>query len=207
MSNCSVSIENLAEAESCANNMSGVNTLYFVRKKEVTAINALRPSSITSYSDRVIIGSSSMEGKAVTCPTGKGFASMYCADDLGELKYTIQGAMGSRSLKAELEVFHPSFKEKILGFLGTHLNEELLIVCLLNNGEYHMLGDKNRGAKIADSSEATSGKAVSDSNGATLHFEWNTPAPQIFYEGWDAEDSTNGLQFPSASSGGGSGVG
>lgn len=195
MSNCSVNIENIAEAESCANNMSGVNTLYFARKKDVVAINALRPASTATYSDRVVIGSSSMSGKAVTFATGKGFAKMYCSDDLGELKYVLQGPSGCRSMKAQLEIFHPGFKEKILGFLGSHLNEELIVVALLNNGEYHMLGDKNRGAKIADSTEATSGKAVSDPNGATIHFEWNTPAPQIFFEGWNAEDSENGLQM------------
>ena len=193
MSNCSVSIENIAESESCGNNMSGVNTLYFARKKDITAFNANRPATIATYADRVTIGSSTSTTKAFTMPTGKGFAKMYCADDLGELKYTLQGAVGSRSMKAELEVFHPSFKKQILGFLGSHLNEELVVVCLLNNGEYHMLGDAKRGAKIADNAEATSGKAVSDANGATLHFEWNTPAPQIFYDGWDAEDATKGL--------------
>ena len=198
--NCNISIENLSQAESCENNMSGVNTLYFIRKKDVTAINATRAASAATYTDKVTIGSNAMEGKAFTCPTNKGFAKMYCAEDLGELKYTLQGPAGSRSLKAELEVFHPSFKKKILGFLGSHINEELLVVASLNNDEQHLLGDMRRGCKIADSAEATSGKAATDSNGATLHFEWNTPAPQIFYDGWDPEDTTKGLPLLASAS-------
>ena len=184
---CNLSIENLAQAEACDNNMSGVTTLYFIPTEHVTAINAVRPATATSFEDYVVIGSSAMEGKAVIVATGKGFAKMYCADELGELKYTLQGASGSRSMKADLEVFHPGFKKKLLGFLATQANRELIVVCLLNNGEYHMLGDMRRGCKVDESSEATSGKATTDQNGATLHFVWNTPAPQILFDEFDPE--------------------
>lgn len=196
--NCQITIENLSQADSCANNMSGVNTIFFIRKNDVSEINATSAASPSTYADRVTIGSSAMETKAFSCPSGKGFAKMYCAEDLGELKYNMQGPVGSRSLKAELEVFHPAFKKKILGFLGSHINEELLVVAVLNNGENHLLGNMRRGCKIADSTEATSGKSVSDdANGATIHFTWNTPTPQIFFDGWDPEDDTNGLPLVS----------
>ncbi len=199
MSNtCNMSVANIPESDSCGNNMSGVNTLYFIPKSDITSINAQRPATITTYAERVVIGSSTMEGKAVTCPTGKGFGKMYCADDLGELVYTPQGQKGSRSFKAELEIFHPAFKKEILGFAATHNNQELILVCVLNNGEIHLLGDKRRGVTLADSTRLTSGKAVTDANGAECHFEWNTPAPQIFWDGFDPEDDTNGLPLVSA---------
>lgn len=194
MSNCSLTIESLANEEFCQNNMSGVKTMYICPKDDVTAINAVLAASKTSFADYVEIGSASMSGKAFTVATGKGFAKIYCAKDLGELKYTVQGSgVGSRSMKANLEVFHPNFKRKILGFLGTMMNQEVIIVAVLNNGDKHLLGDLDRGAEIADGVEATSGKAVTDQNGATLVFEWDTPMPQVFYEAWNPEDATNGL--------------
>jgi len=194
MSNCSLSIETLANDDFCQNNMSGVKTMYFIPKNDVTSINAVLAATKTTFADYVQIGSTSMEGKAFTVATNKGFAKLYCARDLGELKYAVQGAgVGSRSMKATLEVFHPNFKRKILGFLGTMINQEMIIVCVLNNGDIHLLGDLERGAQIADGVEATSGKAVTDQNGATLQFEYDTPMPQIFYPEWQPEDATNGL--------------
>lgn len=199
MSDCTLSIESLANTEFCQNNMSGVKTMYFIPKSDVTAINAVLATTKTSFTDYVQIGSQAMEGKAFTVATGKGFAKLYCAKDLGEIKYAVQGAgVGSRSLKATLEVFHPGMKRKLLGFLGTMINQELIIVAVQNNGEIHLMGDLERGAEIADGVEATSGKAVTDQNGATLQFEWDTPMPQVFYPEWSPEDSTNGLPMISA---------
>jgi len=194
---CNLSIENLGQSEACENNMSGVTTLYFIPKTDVTSINAVRAASPSTFEEYSTVGSSSMGGKAVVAATGKGFAKMYCADDLGELKYTVQGATGSRSLKADLEVFHPGFKRKLLGFVATQTNTEMIVVALMNNGEYHMLGDINRGCKFDDGLESTSGKAATDANGATMHFVWNTNYPQILYEGWDPTDETLGLPFVS----------
>lgn len=194
MSQCSLTIESLANEEFCQNNMSGVKTMYIIPKSDITAINAVLSNTKTTFTDYVELGSSAMEGKAFTVATGKGFAKIYCAKDLGELKYTVQGAaVGSRSMKANLEVFHPNFKRKILGFIGTMINQEVVIVAVLNNGDKHLLGDMERGAAIADGVEATSGKAVTDQNGATLVFEWDTPMPQIFYAEWNPEDTTHGL--------------
>lgn len=194
MSQCILSIESLANDEFCQNNMSGVKALYYIPKNDVTAINAVLSQTKTSFTEYVEIGSTAMAGQAFTCATGKGFAKLYCSKDLGELKYTVQGSgVGSRSMKAHLEVFHPNFKRKILGFLGTMINQELIIVAVMNNGDKHLLGDMERGAQIADGVEATSGKAVTDQNGATLQFEWDTPMPQIFYPEWSPEDANNGL--------------
>lgn len=192
--NCTLSVESLANSDFCQNNMSGVKTMYYIPKSDVTAINAVLAEIKTSFTDHVQIGSSAMEGKAFTVKTGKGFAKIYCTKDMGELKYTVQGAaVGSRSLKAHLEVFHPNMKKKLLGFLGTMINQELILIVIQNNGEIHLLGDLERGAEIADGVEATSGKEVTSQNGANLIFEWDTPMPQVFYPEWRPEDSTHGL--------------
>ena len=191
---CNLTIESLAASDLCENNMSGVKVMYFIPKDDVTAINVQRPATLAGFEDFVTLGDSQLADNAIEVGTGKGFAKLFCAKDLGELKYAAQGtSLGGRSLKATLEVFHPKFKKKLLGFLSVAINLELLIVVKLNNGEYHLLGDIDRGATLADGVEATSGKAVTDDNGATLNFEYDTPFAQIMYDGWDPTDATVGL--------------
>ena len=81
-------------------------------------------------------------------------------------------------MKANLEIFHPGFKPKLLGFIASVMNSETIILARLNNGDVHMLGDNDRGAEIGDSVEATSGKAVTDNNGATLSFVYEPRPPK-----------------------------
>lgn len=53
---------------------------------------------------------------------------------MGELKYTTQGTFGGKSMKANLEIFHPGFKPKLLGFIASVMNSETIILARLNNG-------------------------------------------------------------------------
>ena len=193
MSNCIRNISNVNAPGVCENNMPGVQRLLFIPRKDVESINAVAVTVPTNYGESVIIGSPAMVQKAITVKSGKEFAEIYSADEFGELIYTPQGQRGSRSFKAELEIFHPAFKADILGFVAVHNNQELLIVVELNNDQFHLLGTTRRGVRLADSTKVTSGKAVTDANGAECHFEWNTDAPQVFYEGWTPEDDTHGL--------------
>lgn len=193
--NCIYDIETIDMPDGCSCNMSGVQRLLFIPKKHVESINAIPSAMATSYEDHVTIGNPSLSQKAITVKSGKEFAELYCAEDLGELKYSLQGQRGSRSLLARLEVFHPSFKKKVLGFFGTGINEEFIIIALMLNGEWHLLGNSRRGAKMSDGSEATSGKAVTDPNGLTVVFEWTCRLPQVFFEGWDPNNETNGVEM------------
>ena len=59
------------------------------------------------------------------------------------------------------------------------MNSEVIILARLNNGDIHMLGDADRGAEIGDNVEASSGKAVTDNNGATS-FVYDTPTAQVY---------------------------
>ena len=112
----------------------------------------------------------------------KRFYHIYCSRDLGELKYTLQGPTGARSMKATLEIYHPGFKPKLLGMVSSTMNSELIILVRLNNGDIHLLGDKNRGVEYGDNPELSSGKAVTDNNGGTLNFVFDTPTAQIYVE-------------------------
>ena len=60
------------------------------------------------------------------------------------------------------------------------MNSELVILARLNNGDVHLLGDKNRGVEYGDNAELSSGKAATDNNGGTLNFVYDTPTVQIY---------------------------
>ncbi len=135
-----------------------------------------------------------MVQNAITVKSGKEFAEMYCADGLGELVYTPQGQHGSRSFKAELEIFHPGFKKQLLGCMAVAMNREYILVVGLSNGEWHLLGDTRRGARMTDNTKATSGKAVTDANGGELHFEYSCQHPRVFFVGWNPEDEAYGIE-------------
>ncbi|MCR4736567.1 MAG: hypothetical protein K5846_00220 [Bacteroidales bacterium] len=83
-------------------------------------------------------------------------------------------------LNANLEIFHPGFKPKLLGFIASVMNSEAIILARLNNGDIHMLRDADRDAEIGDNVEASSGKAVTDNNGATISFVYDTPTAQVY---------------------------
>ena len=189
---CAFTPENLAAAGYCQNNMSGVKRLYTCPLADITAQNIAKAATFSGPEDFVKLVTPTAE-KAYTCGTGKGFAKIYVGEDLGQLDYEVQGTKGCRSLKAKLNITHPGLSLKAIGTLTALLNVEIVAVAELNNGEYHFLGDLERGATIADDSAVNSGKAVADQNGVVFSIEWNTLAPCIADDAFSAEDATTGL--------------
>jgi len=170
---CSLEMEDLNMAANCGNNMSGVKNVYIAFKGDVATFPQL-PNVRENYEDFAIL-----EGN-ITMKGTKRFYHIYCSRDLGELKYTLQGPTGARSLKATLEIYHPGFKSKLLGLVSSTMNAELVVLARMNNGDVHLLGDKNRGVEYGDNAELSSGKAVTDNNGGTLNFIFDTPTAQIY---------------------------
>jgi len=170
---CSLEMEDLNMAASCANNMSGVKNVYIAFKDNIATFPQL-PNVREKFEDFAVL-----EG-AIAMKPQKRFYHIYCSRDLGELKYTLQGPTGARSMKATLEIYHPGFKSKLLGLVSSTMNSELVILARLNNGDVHLLGDKNRGVEYGDNAELSSGKAVTDNNGGTLNFVFDTPTAQIY---------------------------
>lgn len=197
MSNCTnITLAGLGRLQPCKTNLSGVKTMWIIPAADVLKINAVRAENISDLDDFCTIGSSALEGKAITCKEGKGFVKVFCADDMGELKYTSQGNMvGARSFKASLEIYNPGFRRRQLGFLSYFNNQEAIIVVLLNNGEYHLLGDTFKGALLASGNEAVSGKAATDDQGINPTFEFNTGFAQIFWDGFDPTDEQHGIDI------------
>ena len=176
---CALEMEDLNMLSSCGNKMSGVKNVYIAFKEDIETFPSL-PNVRESYNDFAVL-----EGNIVM-RTGKRFYHIYSSRDLGELKYTLQGPTGARSFKANLEIYHPGFKSKLLGLVSATMNSELLILARMNNGDVHLLGDKNRGVEYGDNAELSSGKAVTDNNGGTLNFVYDTPTAQIYAGNIDA---------------------
>lgn len=193
---CNLSISELSLPEFCENVTSGVRRLLFVPKDDIEAINAVISAQPNEMEDFVIVGNSAMTQRAITLKSGAEFGEIYAQRDLGELKYAVQGsAAGNRSFHVALEVHHPGFRRKMLGFLAIAANLEFVMLAQLSNGDWHLLGDIDRGATLADGTEATSGKAVTDQNGATMTFEYDCPLPRVMFAGWSPDDETYGVEM------------
>lgn len=189
-----ISLNGLDQLNPCDNNESGVKTAYFCPVKDILAINATHIPNPTSLDDFVTIGSSTLTRQAITCKPGKGFVKVYSADEMGELKYAQQGDIpGCRSWKGSLELFHPGFKRTAIGFMAYINNQDVVVVAKLNNGQYHLLGDIDRGAKLASGNEMTSGKEATSNNGINPVLEYNLGRQQIFWDGFDPNDPTTGI--------------
>ncbi len=191
--NCISQIENLGVQGACESRRSGVFRMLFIPRADVQRINAISAASPTSYSDVVTIGSASMNDQAVEVKAGRDFAELVSLEGVGELSYSLNGSRGARQLLADLEIRRPEFRAKVLGFFATTLNTEYILIVQTESGEWHLIGDLRRGAKISESSKATSGKAVTDANGLELHFTWRCIAPRVFYDGWDPDDPIRGV--------------
>ena len=124
---CALELEDLNKGANCGNNMSGVKNVYISLKDDVASLPK-QPSNRNSYEDFAVL-----EGN-ITMVNGKRFYHIYCSRDMGELKYTTQGTIGGKSLKANLEIFHPGFKPKLLGFIASVMNSETILLARLNNG-------------------------------------------------------------------------
>lgn len=194
--NCFLNISDLSTPGFCENVTSGVRRLLYVPKDDIEAINAAVSAQPEEFEDYVVVGSLAMAQKAITLKSGCEFAEIYASKDLGELKYTVQGsASGNRSFHASVEIHHPGFRRKALAFLGIAANLEFVLLVQRSSGDWHLLGDLDRGATLSDGAESTSGKAGTDQNGTTFQFEYDTPMPRIMFEGWSPDDAVHGVEM------------
>ena len=168
---CKYKLEDLASGLGCDAVMSGVKTVLVGLKDDI----AVWPEEIatpTNMDENV-----KLSGIPVMKP-GKRMFKLFCKNDAGEYKCTGQGEEGSRSQKATLDIYNPGFRAKIAGFLRAVQNAQLVIIPLTNQGEWHFMGDKYRGAILAEF-ESTSGKETTSANGASMTFSYDTPSDRI----------------------------
>ena len=172
---CPACLEDLNRSSACSN-MSGVKEILCALQEDIQTWPA--KAAIEARSG-LVDHIETASGESIVLKSGKKFFKLYSKRNAAELKYAIQGEAGSRSMKATLEIYHPSFRSKILGFMAATMDREIVMLVKTANGDYHLLGDADNGVEY-DSAEATSGKAVTDANGATITLSYDTPAPTIY---------------------------
>lgn len=171
MPQCKYKLDDLRNGQGCDNVMSGVKTVLIGLIDDVD----VWPQEIdnpTSMEENVML-----VGLPVMKP-GKRMFKLYSKNDAGEYQCSGQGEEGSRSQQASLNIYNPGFRKSINGFIRAVQNAQLFIICLTNQGEWHVMGDQYRGAVLSEFT-ATSGKAVADPNGADMTFIYNTPSDRV----------------------------
>lgn len=171
MAECKYKLDDLRSGQGCETVMSGVKTVLIGLIDDV----AVWPQEIenpSSMEENVML-----VGVPVMKP-GKRMFKLYSKNDAGEYQCTGQGEEGSRSQQANLNIYNPGFRKSINGFIRAVQNAQLFIICLTNQGEWHVMGDRYRGAVLSEFT-ATSGKATTDANGADMTFIYNTPSDRV----------------------------
>ena len=181
---CNIVMEDLLKRGGCEDNSSGVKKIAVFLTQDVQTWPERR-TDIEEMRDYV-----ELNGNLVFKP-GKRAFTIYCKDEAGELHYEGQGEEGSRSQKGILNIYNPGMKAPLLGFIAAVQNADIGSLVWLNNGEIHLLGDKDRGMILSESN-ATSGKTTADPNGGDLTFNYNCSRPQVY------TGQTDGLTTPGA---------
>lgn len=184
MSECNIVLEDLLKRGGCEDNASGVKKIAVFLTQDVQDWPARR-TDIQEMRDYV-----ELDGN-LTFKTGKRAFLIHCKDEAGELHYEGQGEEGSRSQKAILNIYNPGMKSPMLGFIAAVQNADIGALVWLNNGEVHLLGDKDRGMILSENN-ATSGKAVADPNGGDMTFNYNCSRAQVYTGQTDHLTTVNG---------------
>lgn len=174
---CPTCLQDLNRPSSCEKTTGGLVTEFLLALKDDVATWPQKQSAAlrTSMTEHI----ETVAGSNLVMANNKRMFKIQCKKDSAELKYGVQGESGSRSFKATLEIFSPSVRAAVLGFMAATINQEMVILCKTRTGDWHLLGDADEGAEY-DSGEATTGKAGSDANGATITFAKDVSAPTIY---------------------------
>ena len=163
--NCPPCLEDMNRPDDSCGAGSGVVRILYGLKNDVLTWPAKKSAETrTLLSDHVNTTVSNLVMK-----TGKRMFEFQSKKASAELKYVGEGEEGSRSLKGSLECYHPQLRDQLLGFATATQNQELVILAKTRKGDWHMLGNADEGA-VMETFDATSGKATTDPNGATLMF-------------------------------------
>lgn len=115
----------------------------------------------------------------VVMKAGKNAFTFYSTDETCELKYNLVGETDGKSLEAELAIFNPGLKKKILGFIAAAKNANLFLIPQDGEGQYYLLGDSKFAAKMI-SADIGSGKSRADRKGASLTFKFPTNCARVY---------------------------
>jgi hypothetical protein len=116
----------------------------------------------------------------VMMKAGKRAFTFYSTDDTSALDIKMVGETDGLSFEMELDVFNPGLKKKLLGFIAAAKNENLFLIAQDNEGQYYLLGDSKRAAKMIPGGAIGTGTKTADRKGANLKFVFKTNAPRVY---------------------------
>lgn len=116
----------------------------------------------------------------VVMKAGKRAFTFYSTDDTSALDTKLVGETDGLSFEVTLDVFNPGLKKKLLGFIAAAKNENLFLIAQDNEGQYYLLGDSQRAAKMIPGGAIGTGTKTADRKGANLKFVFKTNAPRVY---------------------------
>jgi len=112
--------------------------------------------------------------------SGKRAYNFYSTDDTSELRIHRAGSVDGLSFQMELTVFNPGLKKRLLGFISAAKNENLFLIARDNEGQYFILGDSKRAAKMIVGEGIGTGRATLNRKGAGLSFIFKTNIVRVY---------------------------
>lgn len=155
-------------------NMGGLTqTVIFGLWDDVAAwpTEATTPANVEPYAEWV---------GDIVMKAGKKAFTFYSTDDTAALGVNLVGETDGMSFEMTLDVFNPGLKKKLLGFIAAAKNENLFFIAQDNEGQYYLLGDARRAAKMIAGGSIGTGLKTADRKGAGLKFVFKTNVPRVY---------------------------
>ena len=130
--------------------------------------------AIPTYTEEVTLDGS------IDPKSGTAFVKFDVIVDSGEVKDTITGPNGGKSIVSTLDFMLASTDPEVVGAMKCLMNACLVAIIKEKSGHVRVLGNKEIPAKI-ESGEATTGKTAEDLRGATLQIKSVTGEPAAYY--------------------------
>lgn len=156
-------------------NMGGIaQTVYFGFWDDVLTWPTKPSSPTTLEANAILTGDLVMK-------SGKRLFEMYITDDTGEFEIEPVGEVDGKSFVEHLRLFHPGLKQKLIGFMNTIKNENLVFIVKDNDDQYYLMGDDTRAAIYAGSPDsAGTAKETAARRGMSFEFTYKTANVYIY---------------------------
>jgi len=175
---CPPCLEDLNRGAQCGNARAGVKAIMFGLRRDVRTWPTKKPAATrTKLEDHVITTTGNLAMKP-----GKFMFKFEAKPKTSELKYTLEGETGGKSLKASLESYYSAFFGNIHGAISALKNEELVLLVKVGNNDWHLIGDEDEGAEV-ETFEAATGKNPTDAIGANFMFSMAGLEGATIYKG------------------------
>jgi hypothetical protein len=122
-----------------------------------------------------------LKGDVVMATGAKAYKFTF-TDDAGEFKISPQGEQDGESYLYELSIVSARIRKQIFGFMNATKGRKMFFIVQDNNGEYYLMGDKRRGAKMSTGDGAATGTSATARNQTTMKFHYTCPRALV-YEG------------------------